>query len=340
MKTISIFRLTYTLILIILSGNQLFAQVASTSLFNSQPSYNPAVAALHEQPEFTYAQLDGSGETKTVLNNYGFEYDTGDVEKITSHRKSLIGIFLFDDWGIEAFTDLSHKVEIENQNNSGSSVSTAGNTYTIEKTLWSVLLGTSNSPDFKWGIKIAQEKEVVEKFKIENTDLTIGLGITYQINDIIFLSTGGNMVTSDATEKVSNNWFEYYYGASLGLELNTEMQLRLEANTINSPEDGAEKSGSSAANNHRAMEELHISMEFIYEQFRATYQTVNYTINPLSTRPSETKDTTTTTTMGLGYTFVSSSVFVEALQHNSERIRSDFTTTNSDSLELSVGILF
>ncbi len=340
MKKSPILQLLFLLFLGLITGNRLLAQVASPQTFKSQQSYNPATAAIQEDSLIAYIQSDGTGESKTVANYFGYEFDSGEVEKITSERRSLLGVFAGDDWGLEAFMDMNHKEEIENENNSGSPVATAGNKYTIESTLRYVLFGISYSPDLKFGVNVAQKEETVTAFKITNTDLTVGLGLSYQLIENLFFGVGGNLVSSEATGKTANRWLEYYYGVGFGIEPDNKLSLRFEAHSINSPEDGEEASGSKAANNHRATDEVFISAELIYQQIKGTYQTRTHTVNPMSTRSSEGKDTTATTTMGVGYTLDDPSVFIEALQHEAERTRGDYTTTKYKSLELSVGFLF
>ena len=340
MKTSSIKPLLLIAILILVSVKPLSAQVAAPQQFSSRQSENPATVVLFEDSSIAYIQNSGSGESNTVINYFGFEYDSGESEEYTSERKSALGVYASEDWGLEAFMDVSHKNVIENKNSSGSSVATAGNDYTIENKLQYVLWGTRFGPALNWGIRVAQQEETVKAFQITSSDLALGLGITYQLIDNLFFGVGGNLINSESTAKVANMRYDYYYGVSYGFKPNTETGVRFEANSTNSPEDGEPASGNKVANNHRATAETLLVAELRYLQIKASYQKRSVTISPLSTRPSEGKDTTDTAVIGIGYVLDKPAAFIEASQYTTERKRGQYTTTDSKALELSVGILF
>ncbi|MCP4751558.1 MAG: OprD family porin [Proteobacteria bacterium] len=340
MKRFLLCRLILAGYLSLISADAAYAQIASSSLLQGQTTYNPAAVVLRSNTCVSYRNTQGSGETKTEVTTVYYSYDTNETEEITTERQSVMAVLYYSDWALEAFTDVKNSRKIENANNSGSSVATSGNAYEIESKYLAGAVGLNFNDDLSLGLKLVQEEEKTDAFNINNKDQTLGLGASYRFFENLQVGLGGNLTISQPTAQVENNWLEYYYGAGYLVEINPAARIRLEVGWINSPEDGEAASGSNAANNHRATEESDMRGEIQYDMLTALYRTGTYTVKPLSTRSSESDDTTTTVTMGLAVALQDPGAFVEVLQHQSQRTRGEYTTTTSTVLELNVGMVF
>lgn len=311
-------------------SNSAKAQVAYPSLFSGEAVRNPAILMEKEKSLAGYQKISEKGETETI--------NTTEKEELILDRTRAFFFFKSDNWAANFSTTLSDLEKIENNNTSSSSVNSGSNTYEKNSSQTVISVAGKILEELNIGGRLETLKVENDDFNIEDSYQILGFGLNYIWQEFVFVSAGGNYTQAYEDEKVDNAYIDYYIGVAMTQEFMKDTTFHLEYSNMYSPEDGQKSSGDKAASYHRKTQENYIVAEAIYnEKLFFMYRIYEKEVSALSTRSEESKEKTTVTSVGFGYT--NDKIFAELLRTITERKKGS-TTSDLNGTHLTVGVKF